>query len=59
MEEEHREEISTLIAQIEKEKEDAQQLKTSLTSMTGDKQVYSIYILILGWLHTNYFSILL
>jgi hypothetical protein len=39
MEEDHNAEISKLIALIEKEKEDAQQLKSSLTSMTGDKQV--------------------
>ncbi|XP_060577554.1 RB1-inducible coiled-coil protein 1-like isoform X3 [Ruditapes philippinarum] len=38
MEEDHNAEISKLIALIEKEKEDAQQLKSSLTSMTGDKQ---------------------
>ncbi|XP_060602377.1 RB1-inducible coiled-coil protein 1-like [Ruditapes philippinarum] len=38
IEEDHNAEISKLIALIEKEKEDAQQLKSSLTSMTGDKQ---------------------
>ncbi|WAR23784.1 RBCC1-like protein [Mya arenaria] len=35
----HNAEISELISKLEKEKEDAQQLKSSLTSMTGDKQV--------------------
>lgn len=38
LEEEHNAEINRLIARIEKEKEDALQLKSSLTSMAGDKQ---------------------
>ncbi|KAL4236922.1 reticulophagy [Mactra antiquata] len=38
LEKKHDEEISQLIAQIEKEKEDAQQLKSSLTSLTGNQQ---------------------
>ena len=39
LEERHRQEMSDLIAKLEKEKEDSLQLRSSLTSLTGEKQV--------------------
>ncbi|XP_053393728.1 RB1-inducible coiled-coil protein 1-like isoform X2 [Mercenaria mercenaria] len=38
LEEQHNTEVNRLVSLIEKEKEDALQLKSSLTTMTGDKQ---------------------
>ena len=40
----HRQEMSDLIAKLEKEKEDSLQLKSSLTSLAGDKQVNMSFI---------------
>ena len=39
LEEKHKQEMCDLIAKLEKEKEDSVQLRSSLTSLTGEKQV--------------------
>lgn len=40
LEDKHRQEMDDLIARLEKEKEDSLQLRSSLTSLAGDKQVH-------------------
>ena len=47
LEEKHRQEMSDLIARLEREKEDSLQLRSSLTSLAGDKQVHGHIIIIL------------
>ena len=42
LQEEHNMAVSRLITALEREKEDSSQLKSSLTSMTGDKQVIKL-----------------